>query len=150
MSDEKREVVLAKNADAVATAEVSDDKKPKSFTIGVGESDQTVLKNANIQNSSIGHIGEQIDVKDGGKVMTAEAVAAEAKLKQARAEDIKEKFSKTAKDALIPGHRFFSNVSNALDNASKCKKSSSRYDEAINSMLNRDAQIKSSDAEMSK
>lgn len=123
------------------------------LTFGVGESDHTVLKNATIENSSIGHIGDQIDVKDGGKVMTAEAVAAEAKLKQAKAEDMKEKVGNTLKDIFVPGHKLFGSIGKSLDKAAGCKtaSSTSRYDAVLEEMCSKgnDAQL-SEDAEMSR
>ena len=54
-------------SDEIKTADAQPENKPKSFTIGVGEADHTVLKGANIENSNIGHIGDKIEVKDGGQ-----------------------------------------------------------------------------------
>ena len=126
-----------------------DETKKNGFTIGVGEADHTVLKGANIENSNIGHIGDKIEVKDGGKVMTADAVVADAKLKQAKADDVKEKVGNVAKDLFIPGHKLFGNVSSALDKATGCKAKTSRYDAAINELSGKPSQPVD-DAEMSK
>lgn len=142
MSDE----VMTRN---VALPDDENAKKKGNFVIGVGDSDQTVLKNATVENSSIGHIGDQIDVKDGGKVMTSEAVAAEAKLKQAKAEDNKEKVKNAIKDAVVPGHKLIRDISDTLNNVTGAKKSPSRYDKAINELCNGNAQV-NNDIEISK
>jgi hypothetical protein len=137
-------------SDEIKTADALPEDKPKSFTIGVGEADHTVLKGANIENSNIGHIGDKIEVKDGGKVMTAEAVAAEAKLKQAKSDDVKDKVGKTLKDIFVPGHKVFGDIGTALDNATGCKKSTSRYDAAINELAgSKNVQV-TNDSELSK
>ena len=39
-------------SDEIKTADAQPENKPKSFTIGVGEADHTVLKGANIENST--------------------------------------------------------------------------------------------------
>ena len=110
--------------------------KPKGFVIGVGESDNTVLKDASIENSNIGHIGDQIDVKDGGKVMTAGAVAAEAKLTKAKAADTYDAIKNTVKDIAVPGRKLFNKFANYMDKITGIKReSSSKFDIAVNDVL---------------
>ena len=90
--------------------------------------------------------GEFDKIKD----MTAEAVAAEAKLKQAKSDDVKDKVGKTLKDIFVPGHKVFGDIGTALDNATGCKKSTSRYDAAINELAgSKNVQV-TNDSELSK
>lgn len=83
------------------------------LVIGTGEADNTVLKNATISNSNIGHIGEKVEVKDGGTVMTAEAVAAKEAIRQAKQQDFQEQASNFAKRAFIPGYSVADDVKQA-------------------------------------
>lgn len=114
-------------------------KLPKSFVVGVGESDNTVLKDATIENSNIGHIGDQIDVTDGGKVMTASAVAAEAKLAKARAEDTREAVKNSVKDIVVPGRKLFNKIAARMDKITGIeRKSDSKFDLAVDDILKDD------------
>lgn len=106
------------------------------LVLGVGDADNTVLKNATIENSSIGHIGDKFVVKDGGTVLTADAIVAKEKLKKAKADDVKAGIGKAVKDALIPGHKFAGQISDAMDKVTGCQKTS-RYDAAIAELSNR-------------
>lgn len=54
-------------SDEIKTVEAQPENKLKSFTIGVGEADHTVLKGANIENSNIGHIGDKLRSKMAAK-----------------------------------------------------------------------------------
>lgn len=128
------------------------DAKTKPFlNIGTGDVNKSMLEGATIENSTIGHIGEQIDVKDGGQVLTAEAIAAQEKLRKAKVDDAKESIGETLKDILIPGHKLGKNISRTMDEAAglEGKSRTSRFDEAVNSILNKDGKD-DADIEMSR
>lgn len=144
-------------SDAIITREdrasVPVETKPVKplVNIGAGDVDKSMLEGATIENSTIGHIGEQIDVKDGGQVLTAEAVAAQEMLKKAKADDTKENISEALKDAFIPGRKLCKNISDTMDKAAGLggRSRSSRFDEAVNSILNKGSK-EDADVEMSK